>query len=79
MVVWFKLEGAASADAVERIPPNAEVRHLREMIKEQLKPKLDHVAAADMILSADSTTSYKPSAPVSELVPDTTPRRQRSS
>ena len=67
--VWFKLQGAATATSV-LMPTDALVDDLRKEIKKELKPKLDEVAAADLILSttnvADGKTTYdRASAPVS--------------
>jgi hypothetical protein len=55
--LWFRLEGAASADRVV-LPPGADVADLRDKIKEKLKPKLDHVAAVDLVLSTADGKTY---------------------
>jgi hypothetical protein len=66
--VWFKLQGAATATSV-LMPTDALVDDLRKEIKKELKPKLDEVAAADLILSTTNadgkTATYDdPEAPV---------------
>jgi hypothetical protein len=67
--VWFKLQGAATATSV-LMPTDALVDDLRKEIKKELRPKLDEVAAADLILSTTNadgkTATYdRASAPVS--------------
>jgi hypothetical protein len=67
--VWFRLEGAASAATSVVVPSDTIVDDLRDKIKEKLKPKLDHVAALDLVLStADHKTTYsRASQPVSTI------------
>jgi hypothetical protein len=67
--LWFRLEGAASAATSVVVPSDTIVDDLRDKIKEKLKPKLDHVAAVDLVLStADGKTTYsRASQPVSTI------------
>jgi hypothetical protein len=69
--VWFKLQGAASADYV-LMPTDALVADLREKIDEKRANRLREVDAADLILSTIATnadgktaTYDRASAPVS--------------
>jgi hypothetical protein len=67
--VWFKLQGAASADYV-LMPTDALVADLRKEIKEKLANRLREVDAADLILSTTNVADGKtatyddPEAPV---------------
>ncbi len=67
--LWFRLEGAASAATSVVVPSDTIFDDLRDKIKEKLKPKLDHVAALDLVLStADGKTTYsRASQPVSTI------------
>jgi hypothetical protein len=71
--LWFRLEGAASADRVV-LPPGADVADLRDKIKEKLAGQLQvkfgrTVDASELVLStADGKTTYsRASQPVSTI------------
>ena len=71
--LWFRVEGAASADRVV-LPPGADVADLRDKIKEKLAGQLQvkfgrTVDASELVLStADGKTTYsRGSQPVSTI------------
>jgi hypothetical protein len=68
--VWFRLEGAASADFLD-VSSNHNVAQLRKAIYAELKAKLEPrgVIASDLVLStADGKTTYsRGSQPVSTI------------
>ncbi len=72
--VWFKLEGAASADRVD-VPPGADVVDLRDAIQKKLTGQLQAkhgrvVDAGELRLSsADGKTNYDEEALVSTIAP----------
>lgn len=68
--VWFRLEGAVSADFVD-MPSNANVAELRRQIKMELANELRHVDAFRVSLStADGATYNDPRASVSIIPQD---------
>ena len=65
--LWFRLEGAASADRVV-LPPGADVADLRDKVKEKLADDARGVPAFKLVLkTADGTTYDDPRALVSTL------------